>query len=128
MCDGSPETVRRLSLDASGVGALDELLASLGHDSDEVVTRAMRVLGSLGAGEEADFDVVVRRVVTVFASDGGDLLERRGSTVVRTLCAELGVPYAGASTVMDLAGPTTLGQLDHHTPYSGASSSIRSFT
>ena len=27
--------------------------------------------------------------------------------------AELGVPYAGASTVMDLAGPTTLGQLDH---------------
>ena len=90
LCDGSPETVRRLSLDASGVGALDELLASLGHDSDEVVTRAMRVLGSLGAGEETDFDVVVRRVVTVFASDGGDLLERRGSTVVRTLCAELG--------------------------------------
>jgi len=90
LCDGSPETVRRLSLDASGVGALDELLASLGHDSDEVVTRAMRVLGSLGAGEETDFDVVVRRVVTVFASDGGDLLERRGSAVVRTLCAELG--------------------------------------
>ncbi len=89
LCDASPETVRRLSLDAPG-DTLDELLASLGHDSDEVVTRAMRVLGSLGAGEEADFDVVVRRVVTVFASDGGDVLERRGSAVVRMLCAELG--------------------------------------
>ena len=89
LCDGSPETVRRLSLDSPG-NNLDELLASLGHDSDEVVTRAMRVLGSLGAGEEADFDVVVRRVVTVFASDGGDVLERRGSAVVRMLCAELG--------------------------------------
>lgn len=89
LCDASPETVRRLSLDAPD-DTLDELLASLGHDSDEVVTRAMRVLGSLGAGEEADFDVVVRRVVTVFASDGGDVLERRGSAVVRMLCAELG--------------------------------------
>ena len=54
------------------------------------MTRAMRVLGSLGAGEEADFDVVVRRVVTVFRERRGDLLERRGSAVVRTLCAELG--------------------------------------
>ena len=92
LCDGSPETVRRLSLDgAAENGALDELLDSLRHESDEVVTRAMRVVGSLGNGEEADFDGVVRRVVGMFAGEGGgDVLERRGSAVVRTLCAELG--------------------------------------
>ena len=73
LCDGSPETVRRLSLDgAAENGALDELLDSLRHDSDEVVTRAMRVVGSLGNGEEADFDGVVRRVVGMFAGEGGE--------------------------------------------------------